>query len=123
MVDARAMIGLGLAAAGLVVLCTSLSEIELFPGAQPSRNDRQHPVAALAWSETHCDSMLSLRPGTPRLQMEDLIELAAAYDDVERRQGHSVACAKAEKLAEAVAIPATMTLGERVAFARTSQSP
>ena len=123
MLDARAMIGLGLAAAGLIVLCTSLSEVDLFPGAQPSRNDRQHPVAALAWSEAHCDSRLNLRPGTPRLQIEDLLELSAAYDEIERQQGHAVACADAEDLAAAVATPAIRAPSARVAFARTSQSP
>jgi hypothetical protein len=123
MVDARAMIGLGLAAAGLIVLCASLSGIDLFPGAQPSRNDRQHPVVALAWSEAHCDSQLRLRPGTPKLQMEDLIELSAAFDEMERRQGHSTACANAGELAAAVAAPAILASSERIAFARTSQSP
>lgn len=123
MVDARAMIGLGLAGAGLIVLCTSLAAIDPFPGAQPSRSDRQHPVAALAWSEAHCESRLSLRLGTPRLQMEDLLELSAAFDEMERRQGHSIACANALELAAAVAAPATMTAGERVAFVRTRQSP
>lgn len=123
MLDVRAMIGLGLAAAGMIVLCTSLSGADLFPGAQPSRNDRQHPVAALAWSEAHCDSRLSLRPGTPRLQMEDLLELSAAYDEVERQQGHAIACARAEDLAAAVATPAIGSPSERVAFVPTSQSP
>lgn len=123
MVDTQAMIGLGLAAAGMIVLCTSLSGADLFPGAQPSRNDRQHPVAALAWSEAHCDSRLSLRPFTPRLQMEDLLELSAAYDEIERQRGPAVACARAEDLAAAVATPAIRASSERVAFARMSQSP
>jgi hypothetical protein len=107
----------------MIVLCTSLSGADLFPGAQPSRNDRQHPVAALAWSEAHCDSRLSLRPGTPRLQMEDLLELSAAYDEIECQRGHAVACARAEDLAAAVATPAIRAPSERVAFARMSQSP
>jgi hypothetical protein len=123
MVDARAMIGLGLAGAGLILLCTSLPAIDPFPGTQPSRSDRQHPIAALAWSEAHCESWLSLKPGTPRLQMEDLLELSAAFDEMERRQGSSVACANALELAATVATPTLMASREQVASARTSQSP
>lgn len=117
------MIGLGLAGVGLAVLCASLVVIDPFPGTQPSRSDRQHPVAALAWSEAHCDSRLDIRPGTPRLQTEDLIELSAAFDEIERRQGHTIACATALALAAPIAIPAPMTANEQVAFAHTSQSP
>ena len=117
------MIGLSLAGAGFAVLCASLLAINLFPGTQPSRGDRQHPVAALAWSEANCDSRLAIRPGTPRLQTEDLIELSAAFDEMARRQGHTIACATALALATPVAIPATTAANEQVAFAHPVQSP
>lgn len=123
MVDVRAMIGLSLAGVGTIALCTSLAALDPFPGTQPSRNDRLHPVAALAWSQEHCDSRLVIRPATPRLQTEDLIELSAAFDEMERRQGHVIACADASALAAPVAIPATMASDERVAFAPAPQSP
>lgn len=117
------MIGLSLAGAGFAVLCASFLAINLFPGTQPSRGDRQHPVAALAWSEANCDSRLAIRPGTPRLQTEDLIELSAAFDEMARRKGHTIACATALALAAPVAIPATTAADEQVAFAHPAQSP
>lgn len=123
MVGARAMIGLTLAGAGIAVLCASFIAIDPFPATQPSRGDRQHPVAALAWSETSCESRLAIRPGTPRLQMEDLLELSADFDEMARTQGHDIACAKAVALAASVAVPATMTMNDQVALARPSQSP
>ena len=123
MVGARAMIGLSLACAGFAVLCASLLALNLFPGTQPSRGDRQHPVAALAWSEVNCDSRLAIRPGTPRLQTEDLIELSAAFDEMARRKGRTIACATALALATPVAIPATTAADEQVAFAHPAHSP
>lgn len=123
MVGARAMIGLSLAGAGFALLCASLVAVDPFPGTQPSRNDRQHPVAALAWSEANCESRLAIRPGTPRLQTEDLIELSAAFDEMARKQGRDIACAKAIALAASIAIPAAMSANDQVALARTSQSP
>ncbi len=123
MVGARAMIGLTLAGAGFAVLCASFIAIDPFPATQPSRGDHQHPVAALAWSETNCESRFAIRPGTPRLQTEDLIELSANFDEMARTQGHDIACAKAVALAASVAVPATMTMNDQVALARSSQSP
>jgi hypothetical protein len=123
MVEVRAIIGLSLAGAGLAILCASLSGLDMFPGAQPSRLDRQHPVAALAWSQANCESRASLLPGTPKLQMEDLIEIASTFDEIERREGHETACTTAEKLAAAVAAPAITSESPRIAFARPLQSP
>jgi len=123
MVDARTLSGLGLAGAGFGILCASLAALDPFPATQPSRTDRLHPVAALAWSEANCDSHFAIRPGTPRLQMEDLIEFSASFDEMARKQGHDIACAKAFALAAPIAIPATMSVNDQVAFARTAQSP
>ncbi len=123
MVDVRTLSGLGLAVAGFGVLCTSLAVIDPIPGVQPSRSDRLHPVAALAWSETNCDARLAIRPGTPRLQTEDLMTLSAALDEMVRRQGQRAACATALALAAPVASPATAADEDKIALARAPHSP
>jgi hypothetical protein len=123
MFDARAKIGLGIAAAGLIVLCVSLSKINALPVAYPSSGDSLHPVAALAWSQARCDSQKSLRRGTPRLQSDDLLEMSARLDDIEQRQGHAAACTKAEALAAAVAeTDGSATSNRNIALARDPQS-
>lgn len=123
MLDARATVGFCLAAAGLIVLSASLADIGMRPGAQPSRPSGEHPLAALAWSEAHCDSRLMLRLGTPRLQMEDLLRLSAAYDDLALRHGRESTCAHTEALAAAIAIPAPANANTHLASAPALQSP
>ena len=123
MVDARVKIGLGIAGAGLIVLCASLSKIKAFPVAYPSSDDSLHPVAALAWAQARCDSQMSLRPGTPRLQRDDLLEMSATLDEIEQRQGHAAACTKAETRAAAVAQTGGSAMSTQdIALARDPQS-
>lgn len=123
MVDERSLIGVCVAAAGLIVLCTSLSRIDAFPAAQPWRKDGLHPVAALAWAQAHCDSPMKLAPGTPKLQMDDMLAISSRLDGIEQRQSHVVACAEAEALAASVAQAGEPeTLDQDIAFARDPQS-
>jgi hypothetical protein len=123
MVDGRVAIGLCVAAAGLILLSVSLFEIEAFPAAEPWRNDGLHPVAALAWSQARCDSPMKLALGTPKLQMDNLLEISGKLDDIEQRQGHTAACAIAEARAAGVAQKArSETSKQDIAFARDPQS-
>jgi hypothetical protein len=123
MVDARAKIGLGIAAAGLIVLCASLSKINDSPVAYSSSGDSLHPIAALAWAQARCDSQMSLRTGTPRLQRDNLLEMSATLDEIEQRQGLTTACKKAEARAAAVAQTGNSTTPTRnTALARDPQS-
>ena len=123
MVDRRASIGFFMAVAGLIMLCTALSKIDAFPAAQPWRKDRLHPVAALAWSQARCNSLMKLAPGTPTLQMDDVLEMSSEFDEIEERQGHATACANAEVLAASVAQTGTSgTSSQDVALARNAQS-
>jgi hypothetical protein len=123
MVDGRSLIGACVAAAGLIVLCTSLSGIDAFPAAHPWRKDGLHPVAALAWAQAHCDSPMKLAPGTPKLQMDDMLEISSKLDRIEERRGHGTACANAEALAASVAQAGKPeTSNQDIAFARDPQS-
>jgi hypothetical protein len=118
MVDPRTTFGLGLAVVGLVVLCASLSGIDSFPSTQPSRTDGQSPLAAIVWSDMLCDSKMSTAIGTPKLQMDDLIEHSAMFEEIEQQSGHAAACASAQELAAAVLLPKS----SRVAFDIPSQA-
>jgi hypothetical protein len=102
MLGARAVSGLILVGAGLLSLCSSLAEIDSRPVTQSWHPDRLHPVSALAWAQAHCDSSLSLSLGTPRLQAEDLLEMTAHFDAIDRELGRRQACAKALMLAAEV---------------------
>ncbi len=106
MVGARLMSGVILAGAGLMTLCSSLAEIDARPFALRWHDDRLHPVAALAWAQTHCDASLTLLPGTPRLQAEDLLQMSAGFDLAEQKEGREAACAMAATLAADVSTEA-----------------
>jgi hypothetical protein len=103
MVGARTVSGLILAGAGLMTFYSSLAGVDARPVAQRWRDDRMHPVAALAWAQAHCDADLTLSPGTPRLQAEDLLQMSAAFDSAEQEQGRAAACTTATALAADVA--------------------
>jgi hypothetical protein len=90
-------------AAGLILLCVSLPELDPKLSAQPWRADGLHPLAALAWSNARCGTRMSPRPSTPKLQADDLLEMTAQYDETEHRQGQEAACAAAMTLAATVA--------------------
>lgn len=112
-----------MAIAGLVTLCVSLFMIDAFATAQPWRKDRLHPVAALAWAQARCDSPMQLAPRTPKLQMDDVLEISSRLDEIEQRQGHATACAKAETLAASVAQRGKFgASNQNIAFARNPQS-
>jgi len=104
MVDARVTVGLGMVAAGLILLCVSLPRLDPELSPQPWRVDGLHPLAALAWSNARCGTQMSPRPATPKLQTDDLLEMTARFDETEHRQGKEAACATAMKLAGAVAV-------------------
>jgi hypothetical protein len=61
------------------------------------------PIAALAWAQANCDSALALRPGTPRIQAEDLMRAAAAYDADREAHGLAHVCRQATAVAAPVA--------------------
>jgi hypothetical protein len=68
------------------------------------------PVAALAWAQANCDPSLKTRPGTPRVQAEDLMRIAAKYDAERTAHGFARACWLAQRAAEsAVDRPGTST--------------
>ena len=85
-----------------MVLCWSLGAVDVEPIVQSWRNDGLSPVAAVAWTQAHCDSPLVLSQGTPRLQSEDLLLMTGGLDNLERTVGHSAACAEATALGAAV---------------------
>lgn len=122
MVDARVTFGLSLVVAGFVILCTSLPEIAPRLSMQPWRGDRLHPVAALAWSTAHCGSQLSLVPGTPGLQRDDLLEISGRFDEIEQEQGHMAACDEALERAAPVA-ETNRPEYSRIAATGSAQSP
>jgi hypothetical protein len=122
MVDAREMIGVGAAAAGLLLLCSTLPEIETSPLSQPWRKDHLFPVAALAWSQTHCDSNLRIKAGTPGIETEDLLEISARFDEIEQQRGHAAACSSAAARITTVAEVDGSSV-RSIASARAVQSP
>lgn len=65
--------------------------------------DRPLPVAALAWAQLNCDSALSVSRGTPRVQAEDLMRVAARFDAVRNSEGLPLACRRALAAAAGVA--------------------
>jgi hypothetical protein len=89
-----------------VTLCSSLAGIDLHPAVQRWHDDNLSPVAALAWAQTRCDSRLTLSPGTPRLQTEDLLQTAGEFDVLEQQRGRSATCRKATALAATVSAEA-----------------
>lgn len=60
------------------------------------------PIAALAWAQSHCDKSLAARAGTPRVQTEDLLRIAALYDATRMSDGADVACINATRDAASV---------------------
>jgi len=123
MLGLRACIGLGLALAGLILLCASLSELDVFPGARSTGSDGRQSLAGLAWAAVHCDSQSNAARPIPILRSDDLIELSVTFDTIENRHGHATACAVALGADEdsAVAIEAAAQ-PSRVALETASQS-
>jgi hypothetical protein len=113
---------MGVAAAGLILLCVSLYKLDPKPSIQPWRADGLHPLAALAWSNARCDTQMSPRPATPGLQADDLLEMTARFDEAERQQGHEAACASAMSLAAAVAQTGASSPSETVRVGVLAQS-
>jgi hypothetical protein len=85
------------------MVCAALAEIGFWPALQ-RWNDGPHPVAALAWANVNCGAELKLRPGTPRLQAEDLLAMTATIDATEQQSGRSRICSIATALAAPVAL-------------------
>ncbi len=67
-----------------------------------SRYETVPAIAALAWAQTNCDHTLTLRQGTPRIQAEDLLRAAAAFDADRDYRGLKHACWQAVAVAESV---------------------
>ncbi len=56
---------------------------------------QHHPVAALAWAQLNCNAGLALQSGTPRIQMEDLLRISAAFDAEQKWRTRDVVCREA----------------------------
>ncbi|NOT71156.1 MAG: hypothetical protein HOP09_07655 [Hyphomicrobium sp.] len=69
------------------------------PGQTVDRTGPVQPVAALAWAQANCDSMLTARDGTRRIQAEDLMRVASMYDTMRAEKGAAAACRHARMLA------------------------
>ena len=67
------------------------------------------PMAALAWAQINCMPDLSERPGTPRVQAEDLMRVAAFYDSERRSHGLEHACSLAQRASQSVAANTPMS--------------
>ena len=111
MVTARTLAGVFLASAGLAIVCSSLAEIDPHPAAQRWQDSSLHPVAALAWAQGRCDTRLTLSPGTPRLQAEDLLQVAGDFDALEQQRGRRATCRQATALAANVSAGADPSEG------------
>jgi hypothetical protein len=72
------------------------------------------PVAAFAWAQANCDPPLTVRPGTPRVQAEDLFRVAATYDAERRAHGAARACRLAQHAAVSVTDGARRGRAERL---------
>ena len=106
MIAARTLGGFFLAGAGVMTVCSSLAGIDPLPAAQRWHGNNLSPVAALAWAQARCDSRLTLSPGTPRLQAEDLLQAAGEFDALEQQRGRPAICRKASALAATVSAEA-----------------
>ena len=111
MVTGRTLAGVFLAIAGLAIVCSSLAEIDPHPAAQRWQENSLHPVAALAWAQARCDTRLTLSPGTPRLQAEDLLQAAGDFDALEQQHGRGAICRQATALAATVSAGADPSEG------------
>ncbi len=56
---------------------------------------QHNPVAALAWARLNCNAGLALKSGTPRIQMEDLLRISAAFDAEQKWRTRDVVCREA----------------------------
>ena len=54
-----------------------------------------HPVAALAWAKTHCNTALELRAGAHRTHAEVLVRVAAAFDQARSWRALNEVCQEA----------------------------
>jgi hypothetical protein len=106
MVAARTLGGAFLASAGFAIVCSALAEIDPHPAAQRWQDNSLQPVAALAWAQARCGAPLTLLPGTPRLQAEDLVQAAAEFDALEQQRGRPATCRKATAVAATVSAEA-----------------
>ena len=78
------------------------------------------PLAALAWAQANCDASLSARQGTPRVQMEDLLRVAASYDAERSKHGLRHACRQAVNAASSVSGSPNAELAETLLSAFAS---
>src|SRR4029079_1249128 len=101
-VAARTLGGFFLAGAGVMTVCSSLAGIDPLPAVRRWHGNNLSPVAELAWAQARCDSRLTLSPGTPRLQTEDLLQTAGEFDALEQQRGRLATCRKATALAAMV---------------------
>lgn len=85
--------------------------VALVPAQQTSEKfiAAQHATAVLAWAQAHCPWAGELQADAPRVQAEDLMAVAAAFDSKIRYQPLSDVCAQAIALAGPVSTPAGTT--------------
>ena len=92
----------------LSAMAATALAVALSPAQQTSEKfiAAQHATAVLAWAQAHCPWAGELRPSAPRVQAEDLMAVAAAFDSKIRYQPAGEVCAQAIALAEPVSAPA-----------------
>lgn len=73
------------------------------PGSTTSRHGPEFPLVALAWAQSKCGSALTAKSDTPRVHYDDYMRVSADYDARLALDGQSAACARAERIARAVA--------------------
>lgn len=92
----------------LGAMAVSALALVLYP-AQPGPEKfiaAQHATAVLAWAQAHCPWAGELTANAPKVQAEDLMAVAAAFDSKTRYQPLGDVCAQAIALAGPVSAPA-----------------
>ena len=99
-----ALTSLSLASLGLAGLWVNRQVVDgpLSSRSATSIVAQHHPVAALAWALLNCNTGLALKSGTPRIQMEDLLRISAAFDAEQKRRTRDVVCREAIAAADPV---------------------
>jgi hypothetical protein len=98
------ILGLGLASLGLAGMWAYSQD-----GGGPLSNPAAtliaaqfHPIGALAWAQLNCNADLTIKFGTPRIQMEDLLRISAAFDAEQKWRSRDDVCREALAAASSV---------------------
>ena len=86
-----------------MTVCSSLAGIDPLPAVQRWHgNNLQSGRGACLGASALRLRDLTLSPGTPRLQTEDLLQTAGEFDALEQQRGRLATCRKATALAATV---------------------